>query len=95
VSSYYRFLLALESKVPFGRERGGVGLVFSWNNAFQPAQHAEQANPAFERASIMFNLGAVSSQLAIGADLTTDAGVKTSARSFQATSFCSFAFLLF
>ena len=95
MSSYYRFLLALESKVPFGRERGGVCLVFSWNNAFHPAQHAEQANPAFERASIMFNLGAVSSQLAIGADLTTDAGVKTSARSFQATSFCSFAFLLF
>ncbi len=47
---------------------------------------SERSAAAFERAATLFNLGAVSSQLAIGADLTSDAGVKTAARSFQASS---------
>jgi hypothetical protein len=45
---------------------------------------SERSSAAFERAATLFNLGAVSSQLAIGADLTSDAGVKAAARSFQA-----------
>ena len=83
VCRYYQFLIALESKLPFGRERAGINIVFSWDNAFQPSQHVERPSAAFERAAIIFNLGAVSSQLAIGADLTSEAGVKNAARSFQ------------
>ena len=51
-----------------------------------PRPRSERPAAAFERAATLFNLGAVSSQLAIGADLTSDAGVKTAARSFQASS---------
>ncbi len=36
---YYRLIAALEEKLPIGRERGGVPLVFSWTDAFQPSQH--------------------------------------------------------
>ena len=36
---YYRFVAALEAKLPIGRERGGLPLVFSWTDAFQPSQH--------------------------------------------------------
>ena len=36
---YYRFIAALEAKLPIGRERGGLPLVFSWTDAFQPSQH--------------------------------------------------------
>ena len=36
---YYRLIAALEEKLPVGRDRGGVPLVFSWTDAFQPSQH--------------------------------------------------------
>lgn len=42
-----------------------------------------QTSVHFEKAAILFNIGAVTSQLAVATDRTTDAGVKEASRLFQ------------
>ena len=46
-------------------------------------KRTEQASLAFEKAAVVFNLGAVQSQLALQCDRKTDGGLKDSARLFQ------------
>ena len=81
----------LQGSIPTARMTQAVGPspahVTPPRRAYAPTRwppRSERSSAAFERAATLFNLGAVSSQLAIGADLTSDAGVKTAARSFQA-----------
>lgn len=54
-----------------------------WTDAFQPDRGDGRGDVAFEKAALMFNLGAISSQVALGADLASERGVKSAARSYQ------------
>jgi hypothetical protein len=80
---YFRFLTALENTIPVGKERGGAALRFQWTDAFQPDRGDGRSDVAFEKAALIFNLGAISSQVAMGADLASETGVKNAARSYQ------------
>jgi hypothetical protein len=80
---YYRFLTALENAIPVGKERGGAALRFQWTDAFQPDRGDGRSDVAFEKAALLFNLGAIASQVAMGADLSSESGVKNAARSYQ------------
>lgn len=44
-------------------------------------------NSLFERAAILFNIGAVSSQIASAQNLDTDDGLKIAAKYFQVLTF--------
>lgn len=46
-------------------------------------QRVERSAVAFEKAAVLFNLGAALSADAAAADLTTDAGCKRAARRYQ------------
>lgn len=80
---YYRFLTALEVALPVGKERSGVPLTFKWTDAFQPDRGDVRSDIVFEKASLLFNLGAISSQVALGADLGSEKGVRAAAKCYQ------------
>ncbi|RYR24166.1 hypothetical protein HN873_038415 [Arachis hypogaea] len=48
--------------------------IFVWYNAFNPQQDSSQHNIHFEKASVLFNLGALSTQVALSCDFTTIQG---------------------
>ncbi|KAL4393281.1 hypothetical protein S245_003854 [Arachis hypogaea] len=48
--------------------------IFVWYNAFNSQQDSSQHNIHFEKASVLFNLGALSTQVALSCDLTTIQG---------------------
>ena len=52
-------------------------------DAFRPTKRCEQASIHFEKAAVLFNLGALQSQLALQTERTTDTGVKEAAKLFQ------------
>lgn len=52
-------------------------------DAFRPTKRCEQSSIHFEKAAILFNLGALQSQIALQTERTTDAGVKEAAKLFQ------------
>ena len=64
-----------------------LDLMLQWTDAFQPGRGDARSDVAFEKASLLFNLGAISSQVALGADLASEKGVKAAARSYQVPSF--------
>ncbi|QHO22614.1 uncharacterized protein DS421_12g356770 [Arachis hypogaea] len=48
--------------------------IFVWYNAFNPQEDSSQHNIHFEKASVLFNLAALSKQVALSCDLTTIQG---------------------
>lgn len=93
LQSYYRALCAVESRFPISPDRDHVNTVsFTWHDAFKPNKKASQQNIHLEKAAVLFNLGAVHSQIALSADRTGAAGLKQACNSFQAAA-GAFAFL--
>jgi len=66
-----------------------VHIAFKWFDAFRPTRALEQSSIHYEKAAVLFNLGAVMTQQALGYDRTTDAGIKEAAKKFQARSLAS------
>lgn len=90
---YYRALCMMESRFPISNETEHVNsLSFTWFDAFKSGKKASQQNIHFEKASVVFNLGAVQSQLALSADRATLNGIKQACNCFQASA-GAFAFL--
>lgn len=90
---YFRALCVMESRFPISNEREHVNtLYFTWFDAFKHGKKATQQNIHFEKAAIIFNLGAVQSQIALGADRSTPNGIKQACNCFQAAA-GAFAFL--
>lgn len=49
----------MESRFPISRSEGHAAVTFAWHDAFRPQKHAEQTSIHFEKAAVLFNLGAV------------------------------------
>ncbi|EFN58134.1 hypothetical protein CHLNCDRAFT_141882 [Chlorella variabilis] len=81
LAKYYRLLTLMEARFPISRSPGHANVEFGWSDAFRPQKRSEQTSIHFEKAAIVFNLGA--SQLALQCDRKTDAGLKESAKFFQ------------
>jgi programmed cell death 6-interacting protein len=79
---YHRLLCAMESRFPVSRARGHVAVTFPWYDAFRASKRADQANIHFEKAAVVFNLGAALSQAALACDRAAGGGVDA-ARLFQ------------
>ena len=63
-------------------------MTFTWYDSFYKdsvfsGKRGSQANSLFERACVLFNYGAVSSQIAASQNLDTDDGLKLAAKYFQ------------
>lgn len=58
-------------------------LQFTWNDSFCPRKKSSQAGLAFERAAVLFNYGALESQLGVQTDRSTPDGLKAACRHFM------------
>lgn len=80
---YYKALTVMETRFPISKDKGHVMMSFTWYDAFRASKRAEQYSIHFEKAAVMFNLGAVLTQQALACDRTQDAGMKDAAKKFQ------------
>ena len=85
--AYYSALYAIEFRFPISADRDDVSTVsFTWFDAFSRNKKASLKNLHFEKAAVIFNLGAVHSQITFAADRRTSEGLKLACNSFQAAA---------
>ncbi|KAJ0726946.1 putative BRO1 domain, ALIX V-shaped domain, BRO1 domain superfamily protein [Helianthus annuus] len=93
LQSYFKALTAVESRFPISSDKDHVNSVtFTWHDAFKNKQKASQQNIHLEKAAVLFNLGAVHSQIGLTFDRSTVEGRRQASHSFIAAA-GAFAFL--
>ncbi|XP_020248980.1 ALG-2 interacting protein X [Asparagus officinalis] len=80
--SYFKALTLIEPRFP----TVASSLSFTWYDAFKPNKKATLSSIQFEKAAILFNLGAVYSQIALSADRGKGEGIKVACNAFQAAA---------
>ncbi|KAK4263878.1 hypothetical protein QN277_029235 [Acacia crassicarpa] len=91
--SYYRALCLVETRFPISSDPDHVNtLSFVWFDAFKPKLKATQQNIHLEKAAVLFNLGAVYSQIGLSYDRNTVDGRRQASHAFIAAA-GSFAYL--
>ncbi|CAI5744940.1 unnamed protein product [Peronospora destructor] len=63
--------------------RKPLQLQFTWTDSFCPRKKSTQAGIFFEKAAVMFNVGALESQLGVQTDRSTVDGLKTACHHFM------------
>ncbi|CAI9775122.1 unnamed protein product [Fraxinus pennsylvanica] len=90
---YYKALCAVESRFPISPDKDHINSVsFTWFDAFKSKQKASQQNIHLEKAAVLFNLGAVHSQMGLSFDRSAVEGRRQASHSFIAAA-GAFAFL--
>ncbi|KAL0326939.1 UNVERIFIED_CONTAM: Vacuolar-sorting protein BRO1 [Sesamum angustifolium] len=93
LQNYYKALCAVESRFPISPDADHVNTVsFTWFDAFKTKQKAAQQNIHLEKAAVLFNLGAVHSQMGLSFDRSAVEGRRQASHSFIAAA-GAFAFL--
>ncbi|KAK1412046.1 hypothetical protein QVD17_33000 [Tagetes erecta] len=93
LQNYFKALTAVESRFPISSDKDHVNTVtFIWHDAFKNKHKASQQNIHLEKAAILFNLGAVHSQIGLTFDRSTVEGRRQASHSFIAAA-GAFAFL--
>ncbi|CAL0300324.1 unnamed protein product [Lupinus luteus] len=91
--SYYKSLCLVETRFPISPDQSHVNtLTFTWFDAFKPKNKSSQQNIHLEKASVLFNLGAVYSQIGLSYDRNTVDGRRQASHAFIAAA-GSFAYL--
>ncbi|GMJ13123.1 ALG-2 INTERACTING PROTEIN-X [Hibiscus trionum] len=91
--SYFKALCLIETRFPISPDQDHIDSIqFTWFDAFKQKQKAVQQNIHLEKAAILFNLGAVYSQLGLSYDRTTVEGRRLASHAFIAAA-GAFAFL--
>ncbi|XP_032218255.2 programmed cell death 6-interacting protein [Nematostella vectensis] len=88
---YYDQLVAIEGKLPINESQ--IRVSFTWFDCFDKGslfgyKKASLATSAYERLCLLFNIGALESQIASAQNLQTDDGLKLAAKMFQSASGC-------
>ncbi|GMF30944.1 unnamed protein product [Phytophthora lilii] len=63
--------------------RAPLQLQFTWNDSFCPRKKSTQSGVAFEQAAVLFNVGALESQLGVQTDRSTADGLKAACHHFM------------
>ncbi|XP_020966777.1 ALG-2 interacting protein X isoform X1 [Arachis ipaensis] len=93
LQSYFRALCLVETRFPISPDPAHVNaLTFVWFDAFKPKQKSSQQNIHLEKASVLFNLGAVYSQIGLSYDRNTVDGRRQASHAFIAAA-GAFAYL--
>ncbi|XP_049392811.1 vacuolar-sorting protein BRO1-like [Solanum stenotomum] len=93
LQNYYKALCAVESRFPISPDQDHINSVtFTWYDAFKNKLKAAQQNIYLEKAAVLFNLGAVHSQMGLGFDRSSVEGRRQGSHSFIAAAGV-FAFL--
>ncbi|CEG35821.1 Predicted signal transduction protein [Plasmopara halstedii] len=83
---YYAQLDKIAQRFPCDSEASGcdtLRLQFTWNDSFCPRRKSTQTGVSFEKAAIMFNMGALESQLGLQTDRSTADGLKAACHHFM------------
>ncbi|KAL6057405.1 pH-response regulator protein palA/rim20 [Balamuthia mandrillaris] len=83
---YYGLLGCLDKRFPI-KDSGEVRLQFAWYDAFKQKKNT-QANLEYEKACVLFNIGAVYSQIAHIQNRNTVEGIKKACHYFQLSAGC-------
>ncbi|QHN90946.1 hypothetical protein HN51_049257 [Arachis hypogaea] len=70
---YFKCLCMVEPLFPMTNSPSPP--IFVWYNAFNPQENSSQHNIHLEKASVLFNLGALCTHITLSCDLTTDQGL--------------------
>ncbi|CAI9096083.1 OLC1v1032154C1 [Oldenlandia corymbosa var. corymbosa] len=93
LQKYFRALCAVESRFPISPDKEHIHAIsFTWFDAFKNKQKASQQNIHLEKAAVMFNLGAVHSQMGLSFDRSGVEGRKQASHAFIAAA-GAFAYL--
>lgn len=93
LQSYFKALCLVETRFPISPDNDHVNsLTFVWHDAFKNRQKASQQNIHLEKAAVLFNLGAVYSQIGLSYDRSTVDGRRQASHAFI-TAAGAFAFL--
>ncbi|RQM16595.1 hypothetical protein DD237_001280 [Peronospora effusa] len=63
--------------------RTPLQLQFTWTDSFCPRKKSTQTGISFEKAAVMFNIGALESQLGVQTDRSTVEGLKLACHHFM------------
>eukprot|EP00898_Chlorokybus_atmophyticus_P004865 jgi/Chlat1/537/Chrsp103S01115 len=80
---YFRALSVIETRFPISKEKEHINVSFSWADAFKPTKKTAIQNIHYEKAAVLFNLGATYSQQGLAADRSTSEGLKSAYSIFQ------------
>lgn len=80
---YYAALSALETRFPIGDGGDQIPIEFTWFDAFEPTRRAALCSQPFEKAAIVFNIGAIQSQIALAYERGTQLGRVESKKAFE------------
>ncbi|KAK9051042.1 hypothetical protein SSX86_027667 [Deinandra increscens subsp. villosa] len=93
LQNYFKALTAVESRFPISSDKDHVNSVtFKWHDAFKNKHKASQQTIHLEKSAILFNLGAVHSQIGLTFDRSKVEGRRQASHSFIAAA-GTFAFL--
>ncbi|KAK3003733.1 hypothetical protein RJ639_018146 [Escallonia herrerae] len=93
LQNYHKALTAVESRFPISPDKDHINTVtFVWHDAFKNKQKASQQNIHLEKAAVVFNLGAVWSQMGLGFDRASVEGRRQAVQAFIAAA-GAFAYL--
>lgn len=83
LQSYFRALCVVETRFPISPDRDHINAVtFTWHDAFKQKLKASQQNIHLEKAAVLFNLGAVYSQIGLSYDRSTVEGRRLAVQAF-------------
>ncbi|KAG2435427.1 hypothetical protein HYH02_011927 [Chlamydomonas schloesseri] len=83
LNKYFRYLNAIETRFPIGKEKNQAQVSFAWFDAFRPSRRVAQNNIHYEKAALLFNLGALASQQGLQSDRTSGDGLTAACKLFQ------------
>ncbi|KAG6715188.1 hypothetical protein I3842_05G238500 [Carya illinoinensis] len=93
LQNYFKALCLVETRFPISPDKDHINTVtFTWHDAFKQKQKASQQNIHLEKAAVLFNLGAVYSQIGLSYDRSTVDGRKLASHAFMGAA-GAFAFL--
>lgn len=91
--NYFKALCLIETRFPISPDKDHINtLNFLWYDAFKTKQKASQQNIHLEKAAVLFNLGAVYSQIGLSFDRATVEGRRQASHAFIAAA-GTFAYL--
>eukprot|EP00210_Caulerpa_lentillifera_P000893 g864.t1 len=82
-ASYYRALSAMETRFPISRDSEHAQVSFCWTSASVARRRTKQINIHFEKASVLFNIAAISSQKGAVQNREDQQGYKSAIQYFQ------------
>lgn len=81
-AKYLNALRAVEIRFPVSKDSSHVNVAFKWHDAFIDSVSCTQKNIHFEKAGVLFSMGALESQRGAEVNRDTQAGIAEAAKAF-------------